>query len=174
MDNCSLKEDKVITYNDKLLDNLDDINKLQNKDYFVIFPQKIINIILKSNCYFLIKKNNKLIGLITTFGLTGNNNNEFEKLILQFTNEYKVNKIAFIYRIIVDENERRKGYGKYLLLQTIKKLSEHNVQYLCTHVRIDDKICISMFDKMGFTKYKTIKNFYKDKIDSYIMFKQLY
>jgi ribosomal-protein-alanine N-acetyltransferase len=76
---------------------------------------------------------------------------------------------AKLYSIGVDKTHRGKKIANELLSFTTKELSSMGFKKLLLEVRVDNEKAISLYKKSGFEIKKTIKEFYGDGCDAYLM-----
>ncbi|MDQ1245631.1 MAG: hypothetical protein QG565_1972 [Campylobacterota bacterium] len=76
---------------------------------------------------------------------------------------------AKLYSIGVDKTHRGKKIANELLSFVTKELSLMGFEKLLLEVRIDNDKAISLYKKSGFKIKKTIKEFYGDGCDAYLM-----
>lgn len=76
---------------------------------------------------------------------------------------------AKLYSIGVDKTHRGKKIANELLSFATKELSLMGFEKLLLEVRIDNEKAISLYKKSGFEIKKTIKEFYGDGCDAYLM-----
>jgi ribosomal-protein-alanine N-acetyltransferase len=83
-----------------------------------------------------------------------------------------VGKQGHIISIAVVPEMRRKGVGRSLMVNAMKALYEHygvNEYYL--EVRVSNTPAINLYTKLGFKPMKTLKGYYLDGEDAYLMAK---
>lgn len=73
-------------------------------------------------------------------------------------------KIPRIYSVAVGKNARGKGVGKSLTAQAIKIFKNLRLE-----VRKDNKIAISLYEKLGFKRTKILPDYYADGQDAIAM-----
>ena len=75
-----------------------------------------------------------------------------------------------IISIAVSPEMRRKGIGTALMKAAIKSLrEEYNVDEIYLEVRVSNNPAISLYKKLGFKVVKTIRGYYRDGEDAYVM-----
>ena len=81
---------------------------------------------------------------------------------------YPLDTVDLLY-IYIDNNKRRNGYGKYLLLNTIEKLKELNVKEIVLEVNVNNIAAYNLYKKIGFNKVGIRKNYYDGNTDAILM-----
>ncbi|MBR3627561.1 MAG: ribosomal protein S18-alanine N-acetyltransferase [Elusimicrobia bacterium] len=107
------------------------------------------------------------------------NKNSFFKVL--YINDIIVGYI--IYHIIIDEAEilnividnkyKRQAFGKYLLEQALKTLSEKNIKTIFLEVGEKNIPAINLYLQFGFKEYNKRINYYKNKETAILMKKIL-
>ena len=126
-------------YNDK---DINEIAKLGLK----LHDKYVFNLDEFSNC-LVIEENNKIIGFITYSII-------YER--------------AEVIDIIIDEKERKKGYGNKLLSKVIEIAKESNCTNITMEVNVNNESAIKLYKKNGFKIVSNRKNYYNDN-DAYLM-----
>lgn len=126
-------------YNDK---DINEIAKLGLK----LHDNYVFSLNEFSNC-LVIEENNKIIGFITYSII-------YER--------------AEVIDIIIDEKERKKGYGNKLLSKVIEIAKENNCTNITMEVNVNNEIAIKLYKKNGFKIVLNRKNYYNDN-DAYLM-----
>lgn len=103
----------------------------------------------KNITFFLYEKNNKVVGYIS---------------IYHFLDEANLQKIAIL------ENERRNGYARELIEYACNYLKEKDVSKIYLEVNEKNLIAIKVYEKLGFNKISTRKNYYGN--DSAIIYER--
>jgi len=83
------------------------------------------------------------------------------------------NESAEIISLAVDPIWRKKGIGKTLTNFLINNFKEKGVKEISLHVRIKNKAGITLYQNLGFQILKTIKNYYSNGDDAYLMKRNL-
>ena len=78
-------------------------------------------------------------------------------------------KKAKLYSIGVGRDHRNKKISEMLLNRAIAELALLGFGTLLLEVRTDNKAAIGLYKKIGFNEIKTLKAFYKDGCDAYLM-----
>ena len=95
---------------------------------------------------------------------------EISKKIVGYVLGYKKpNGLGSIKTIAVDLDYRRQGIGKELVNFIINKLKKESVKEIFLHVRPKNKIACKFYKNMGFKILKTIKKYYRNGEDAYLM-----
>jgi len=76
---------------------------------------------------------------------------------------------ARILMLSVIEKQRRQNIGTTLLKNLLKEFAKHNVRHIELEVRTDNKKAIQFYQKQGFKIVDTIKNFYQNGENAYVM-----
>ncbi|HDI31323.1 MAG TPA: ribosomal-protein-alanine N-acetyltransferase [Thermofilum sp.] len=81
-------------------------------------------------------------------------------------------KQGHVVSLAVDKPYRRKGIGRELMLKAMKSLYEnYKVEEYYLEVRVSNLPAIKLYEKLGYKKVKTIKGYYLDGEDAYLMAK---
>lgn len=80
---------------------------------------------------------------------------------------------AEIISLAVDSKWRRKGIGTKLTNFLIGHFKGRGLKEVFLHVRTKNKAGISFYQKLGFKILKTIKNYYRNGNDAYLMRKEM-
>jgi len=75
--------------------------------------------------------------------------------------------------IAVSPNYRGKGVAKSLMERIFSYFTEKNIKEVVAHSRLHNKEGCSFLKSFGFEKTETIKNYYRDGEDAYLMVKKL-
>ena len=76
---------------------------------------------------------------------------------------------AKLYSLGVSSFHRGKNIAQKLLLKAIEEVNTLNFTQLLLEVRVDNEAAISLYRKLGFLTTQTLKNFYLDDCDAYLM-----
>lgn len=99
--------------------------------------------------YFVYEKNEKIVGYISCY---------------YFLEEANLQKIAVI------EDERRNGIATKLIEYASDYLKSNNVETFYLEVNENNEIAIKVYEKLGFNKISTRKNYYGN--DSAVIFQK--
>ena len=91
-----------------------------------------------------------------------------DEIIGEVDYSYPLDTVDLLY-IYIDQNKRKNGYGKYLLLNTIEKLKELNVKEIVLEVSINNKAAYNLYKKIGFNEIGIRKNYYDGNTDAILM-----
>jgi len=83
------------------------------------------------------------------------------------------NKTAEIVSLAVDPISRKKGIGKNLTDSLIVQFKGEGIKEFFLHVRTGNKLAISFHENLNFKILKTIKNYYPNGEDAYLMKKEI-
>jgi len=83
------------------------------------------------------------------------------------------NILGHIISLAVHPEHRRKGYAKLLIKELLRRFETNGVKVVRLEVRVSNKPAINLYSKMGFKIAYTLKNFYLDGEDAYVMYKIL-
>src|SRR5215467_12229901 len=81
---------------------------------------------------------------------------------------------ATIVTLDVRESVRRKGYGSRLLLRAEEILRDYGIEFYDLQVDVSNRKAILFYKKHGFNIARTLRNYYANGNDAYLMVKQLY
>lgn len=135
-----------------------DLKKIKEIESMVFgkdaFSEKLIKKLIKENLFFLklekssIKKH--LIGFI---------------IVIMDQND-----CANIINVLINPKYQNKGYGSYLLNQTILKIKEfEKVKKIILNVNINNSSAIKLYEKIGFRIIQKINNYYQLRDNAYLM-----
>ncbi|MDI6591774.1 MAG: ribosomal protein S18-alanine N-acetyltransferase [Patescibacteria group bacterium] len=88
-------------------------------------------------------------------------------------NRVPTKRVAEIISLAVAPDWRQKGIGKALIEFLINHFRQKNIKEIFLNVRTKNKAAISFYQKLGFKILKTIKNYYKNGDDAYLMKKEI-
>lgn len=88
---------------------------------------------------FVCEKDNEIIGYISVY---------------YFMDEANLQKIAVL------DSERRKGYATQLIEHAIEELKRFNIEKFYLEVNEHNLIAVKVYEKLGFEKVSTRKNYY--------------
>ena len=71
--------------------------------------------------------------------------------------------------IAVAKKHRRKGIGKALLEELIKRMKEAGLKKDILEVRVSNEPAIRLYEKLGFRAIKRLKSYYSDGEDGWLM-----
>ena len=83
------------------------------------------------------------------------------------------NESAEIISLAVDPDWREKEIGTKLIDFSIEHFKKKRFKKISLHVRTENKIAISFYQNLGFKILKTIKNYYRNGDDAFLMKKDL-
>jgi ribosomal-protein-alanine N-acetyltransferase len=86
---------------------------------------------------------------------------------------YIPNRSGYIDSIAIDPNYRLQGIGKNLTNSLLDHFKEKRVRTISLNVRTKNKTGIAFYQKLGFKILKTIKNFYRNGDDAYLMKREI-
>lgn len=75
--------------------------------------------------------------------------------------------------IAVEKKHQRRGIGKKLSIILLDQFRKDKISLVELEVRLGNQAAISLYQALGFVIIKTIKNYYSDGTDAYIMRKHL-
>jgi ribosomal-protein-alanine N-acetyltransferase len=81
---------------------------------------------------------------------------------------------ATIVTVDVRENVRRKGYGSRLLLRAEEILKDYGIEFYDLQVDVSNRKAILFYKKYGFNIVRTLRRYYANGNDAYLMVKDLY
>jgi len=91
--------------------------------------------------------------------------------VLGFIEAFKTLDEGEIYNIAVLNSHRRLGIGESLITFLIQEFKKENIKKIFLEVRNSNIPAISLYEKMGFERVSTRKNYYQNPIeDAIIMF----
>lgn len=94
---------------------------------------------------------------------------ENEKKIIGYTIGQLRNNCGEIVSLAVDPGWRQRGIGTKLTNFLIDRFKEKNVKEIFLHVRTGNESAISFYKNVGFKILKTIKNYYQNSDDAFLM-----
>lgn len=75
--------------------------------------------------------------------------------------------------IAVEEKERRKGFGKFMIKKFIEEAKNRGIEYLYLEVRQSNLNAINLYKKFGFKIFDIKEKYYPDGEDAFLMELQL-
>lgn len=81
---------------------------------------------------------------------------------------------ATIVTLDVREKARRKGYGSRLLMRAEEMLNDYGIELYNLQVDVTNGKAILFYKKHGFNIVRTLRNYYANGNDAYLMVKELY
>ena len=85
----------------------------------------------------------------------------------------KWNILGHIISLAIHPEHRRKGYAKMLIRELLQRFKINGVKVVRLEVRVSNRPAINLYSKMGFKIAYTLKNFYLNGEDAYVMYKVL-
>lgn len=82
-------------------------------------------------------------------------------------------KISRINSLAVDKKWRKRGIGRTLANHLIDEFKRKRVKEIFLHVRTWNKKALNFYQNLGFKIIKTIKKYYKNEDDAYLMKKEI-
>jgi ribosomal-protein-alanine N-acetyltransferase len=82
-------------------------------------------------------------------------------------------KRGHIVSVAVLHQHRRKGIGKALVAQALENMRIYNAKQCFLEVRVTNTPAIQLYKKLGFEITRTIREYYSDGEDAYVMTKKL-
>lgn len=82
-------------------------------------------------------------------------------------------KKGHIVSIAVLPQYRRKGIGKALVIKAVENMQLYNAKQCFLEVRLTNTAAINLYKKLGFQVTRTIRGYYADGEDAYVMTKEL-
>ncbi|MHA1608226.1 MAG: ribosomal protein S18-alanine N-acetyltransferase [Candidatus Freyarchaeota archaeon] len=100
--------------------------------------------------------------------------NRIEKGMSSFNpSPFKLLKKGHVVSIAVLPAYRRMGIGKKLMERGLKAMREYGAEEVILEVRVSNDPAIKLYTLMGFTIVKTLKGYYHDGEDAFLMCKKL-
>lgn len=112
---------------------------------------------------FIVAEENGVIGYIMCRIEKGLSNFIFHGLI----------KKGHIVSVAVLPPYRRKGIGKALVLKALEAMQSYKAKQCFLEVRVTNKPGISLYKNLGFQVNRTIRGYYADGEDAYVMTKNI-
>jgi ribosomal-protein-alanine N-acetyltransferase len=81
---------------------------------------------------------------------------------------------ATIVTVDVREKSQRKGYGSQLLMRAEEMLRDYGIELYDLQVDVSNGKAILFYKKHGFSIVRTLRNYYANGHDAYLMVKELY
>ena len=135
--------------------DLDEIYNLERKSFKKdSFSKELILNLILNNIYFFKLINDEISNIIIGF------------IILIQDREDRVNLINFL----IKKGDRKKGYGRYLLRYTLKKvIALDKIKTIVLNVNSKNKAAIRLYQEFNFRIVQSIENYYRDKQSAYLM-----
>lgn len=86
---------------------------------------------------------------------------------------HRTHRTATLVTLDVRENERRNGYGTQLLKRSEEMLMDYGVDTYDLQVDVTNRPAIAFYEKHGFKTIRTIKHYYANGNDAFLMVKEL-
>ena len=86
---------------------------------------------------------------------------------------HRTRRTATIVTLDVCENERRNGYGTQLLERSEEMLADCGVEAYDLQVDVTNIGAISFYEKHGFSTVRTLRRYYANGNDAFLMVKEL-
>ena len=86
---------------------------------------------------------------------------------------HRTRRTATIVTLDVCENERRNGYGTQLLERSEEMLAAYGVEAYDLQVDVTNIGAISFYEKHGFSTVRTLRRYYANGNDAFLMVKEL-
>lgn len=86
---------------------------------------------------------------------------------------FRLAKKGHLISIAVLPSYRNKGVGKSLILEALKAVAYYNSESFYLEVRVSNKNAINLYVKIGFKIERTLKHYYSDGENAYIMNKDI-
>jgi len=97
-----------------------------------------------------------------------------EKIVAFLIMEIHRNRrTATIVTLDVCENERRNGYGSHLLRRSEEMLIDFGVEAYDLQVDVTNTAAIAFYKRHGFTTVRTLRHYYANGNDAFLMVKEL-
>jgi len=113
--------------------------------------------------FIVAEENGEIVGYIMCRIETGLPNFGFLGLI----------KKGHVVSIAVLPEHRRKGIGQALMKEAMKNMRKYDARECYLEVRVSNKPAITLYEKLGFQIVKTIRHYYMDGEDAYVMARKL-
>ena len=82
-------------------------------------------------------------------------------------------KKGHVVSIAVMPEHRGKGIGYMLMKEAMKNMEKYNAKECFLEVRVSNQPAINLYKKLGFQVVKTIRHYYMDGEDAYLMARKL-
>ena len=82
-------------------------------------------------------------------------------------------KKGHVVSIAVMPQHRRKGIGYTLMKEAMKNMKKYNAKECFLEVRVSNQPAINLYKKLGFQIVKTIRHYYMNGEDAYLMARKL-
>jgi ribosomal-protein-alanine N-acetyltransferase len=82
-------------------------------------------------------------------------------------------KKGHVVSVAVLPQYRRKGVGEALVKEAMSGMSKYNAKQCFLEVRVTNTDAVSLYKKLGFEITRTIRGYYADGEDAYVMTKKL-
>jgi [ribosomal protein S18]-alanine N-acetyltransferase len=86
---------------------------------------------------------------------------------------HRTRRTATIVTLDVCEDKRRNGYGSQLLKRSEEMLIDYGVEAYDLQVDVTNRSAITFYKKHGFRMVRTLKNYYANGNDAFLMVKEL-
>lgn len=82
-------------------------------------------------------------------------------------------KKGHVVSVAVLPEHRKKGVGEALIVKALEGMQRYNAKQCFLEVRVSNVPAISLYKKLGFEVTRTIRGYYADGEDAYVMSKKL-
>ena len=87
--------------------------------------------------------------------------------------KFKITKRGHVISLAVLSNYRNQGIANSLLSKALKNIEEYGASECYLEVRVSNKSAIDIYQKLGFNTCRTVRAYYRDGEDAYVMSKLL-
>lgn len=82
-------------------------------------------------------------------------------------------KKGHVVSVAVMPDHRRKGLGDALMTRAMEGMRSYNAKQCYLEVRVSNDLAVNLYRKMGFGIARTVRGYYADGEDAYVMSKKL-
>jgi len=93
--------------------------------------------------------------------------------ISEFPRRFRPVRKGHVISIAVLPEYRRRGIGTALMKAVLARMMETGIDEVYLEVRVSNLPAINMYKKLGFQVIRTVRGYYRDGEDAYIMARQL-
>lgn len=82
---------------------------------------------------------------------------------------FKISRKGHLISLAVLPEHRKHGIGHELLSKAITNIAEYNVEEFYLEVRVGNNTAVDLYQNFGFKPIRTIRGYYRDGEDAYVM-----
>ncbi len=144
------------------MDSVIEINMISLKEHYPLFFW-MDHLRMWGKAFLVAEADGKVVGYVMT---------RVENLFCFFSKG--LCKVGHIISIAVRPEFRRRGVGRVLMEEVLRRLKEvYGAEEVYLEVRVSNEAAIKLYEKLGFKKVKILRHYYADGEDAYLMAREL-